>query len=364
MNTHINQAHKMREGTEGHSIARQRAFLVRSKKAVSDLFDPVEWIYWTDFILSVTAAYVCVSLFLAWPMSFLPSWICFLAGTVLIYRSSLFVHEIVHMPRKEMKAFRWFWNFFAGVPMMVPSFSYESHTHHHSSRHYGTEEDGEYLPLASGSIAGVAIFLAQIFFQPILVYLRYLLLTPFSFVHPEIRRWTLTHASSLVINFKYSNSKRPARHNREDLFWELFTSFRAMVMIGLVIGGVMPVIRLPKLLMVAMFVLTLNHIRTLAAHRYRSHGEAISHLEQFQDSTNISGNWFTELLCPLGLRYHALHHLFPGIPYHNLGRAHRRLMSELPEGSIYHESVYPNFRSVIRELFAQIRSGETHSHSR
>jgi len=28
---------------------------------------------------------------------------------------------------------------------------------------------------------------------------------------------------------------------------------------------------------------------------------------------------------PVGLRYHALHHYFPGIPYHNLGFAYQRL---------------------------------------
>jgi len=333
-----------------------KTFYLEARSIVADLFERKESIFWVDFVVSCTLAYTLISFFLAMPMSSPISWLCFVAGGLLIYRSSMFVHEIVHLPRNSMSRFRFFWNFFAGLPMLIPSFSYTSHTHHHSSRHYGTEEDGEYLPLASGTMAGIGFFLAQIIFQPILVYGRFLILTPLSFLHPRLRRWTLVHASSLVINFRYENHVREVKHTREDTAWELATWFRAMVMIALVAAGTMPLVRLPKLWMVAMFVLTLNHVRTLAAHRYSNqHGETMSHLSQFLDSTNITGNWLTELICPLGLRYHALHHLFPGIPYHNLGICHRRLTRELPADSVYHRSTYSNMRSVIAELFESIR---------
>ena len=238
--------------------------------------------------------------------------------------------------------------------MMVPSFSYNSHTHHHSSRHYGTEGDGEYLPLASGSVWGIVAFLTQIVFQPILVYLRYLILTPISFLHPKLRRWTLAHASSLVINFRYEKHAREGKSTFADTCWEIATWFRAVVMIALVLSGTMPMVRLPKLLLIAMFVLTLNHLRTLTAHRYRNEGDTMSHMDQFLDSTNVSGNWLTELICPLGLRYHALHHLFPGLPYHNLGEAHRRLTNQLPSDSAYHDATFPNLRSVLWDLLASI----------
>ena len=332
----------------------QRAFYIRAKEICQDLFQVNARRYWVDFILSVITGYACASIYLASAMTSIFGWAMFVVAVVSIYRASMFIHEIVHLPSDKMNVFRRFWNFFAGVPMMVPTFTYESHIHHHSSKHYGTEHDGEYLPFANGTFRDIAIYLSQIVFQPILVYLRYLLWTPISFLHPRLRQWTLANASSLVINLKYQNHVRSKRHSREDTFWELFTCFRAAVMIGLVLFGIMPWIRLPKLLLLAMAVLATNHLRTLAAHRYRNHGESISHLEQFQDSTNISGGWLTELWCPLGLRYHALHHLFPGIPYHNLGEAHRRLVAQLPDGSIYHQSVYPSFGSVVKELFAEI----------
>lgn len=336
----------------------EREFYRRSKQTCADLFRPSPPIFWTDFTASVLTAYLCASVYLASEFSSLIGWTCFAISVVTMYRASMFIHEIVHLPKKEMKTFGRFWNLLAGVPMMVPTFAYQSHLHHHSSNHYGTDHDGEYLPFARGTFRQIAVYLFQIVMQPLLVYFRYLIWTPISFLHPKLRQWTLTNASSLVINFRYRNTKQPHQHTTEDTFWEWLTWFRALVMILLVVAGVMPWIRLPKILLLAMTVLTINHLRTLAAHRYRNDGNAISHLDQFMDSTNITGSWWTELWCPLGLRYHALHHLFPGIPYHNLGKAHRRLLAVHDENSIYHQSVYANFQSVVMELFREIKRNQ------
>ncbi|NIO40668.1 MAG: fatty acid desaturase, partial [Burkholderiales bacterium] len=88
---------------------------------------------------------------------------------------------------------------------------------------------------------------------------------------------------------------------------------------------------------IAVFVLGLNFWRNLLAHRFLSDGEQMSHLSQLMDSTTIIGNRYTtELFFPLQLRYHALHHLFPAIPYHNLAEGHRRMMKVCPTGSPYH----------------------------
>ena len=336
--------------------AAHREFYQSAREICADLFAVRPFIYWVDFVLSVTMAYGMALTYFWTPISSPLAWVCFCSAAVLIYRASMFIHEIVHLPGGEMKFFRRFWNLVAGVPLMVPLFTYESHLHHHSSRHYGTVNDGEYLPLASGTMFGVLIFLAQVFFQPVLVVIRYAIWTPISFCHPGLRKWTLLHATSLVINFQYENHKRPENHSAEDTFWELMTAGNIYMVIGLLLLGLIPIVTLPKVFCLTVVILTVNHVRTLGAHRYTSDGSAISHLDQFLDSTNVTGGWLTELMCPLGLRYHALHHLFPGIPYYNLGVAHRRLMQRLPADSLYHETVYPTMKSAIDELMDAVQS--------
>ena len=57
---------------------------------------------------------------------------------------------------------------------------------------------------------------------------------------------------------------------------------------------------------------------------------------QYLDSVNVPppGTW-AELWAPVGLRYHALHHLLPSVPYHAYPEAHRRLSKELGAESTY-----------------------------
>jgi fatty acid desaturase len=55
---------------------------------------------------------------------------------------------------------------------------------------------------------------------------------------------------------------------------------------------------------------------------------------------------------PLGLRYHAIHHLLPAVPCHNLGLAHRRLTNALPADSPYHQTRQAGLWSAILDSFA------------
>ncbi|MGZ3662757.1 MAG: fatty acid desaturase, partial [Bdellovibrionota bacterium] len=74
----------------------------------------------------------------------------------------------------------------------------------------------------------------------------------------------------------------------------------------------------------------------------------LSFTEQYEDSVNVEGPGIVmELIAPVGLRYHALHHLFPTMPYHNLGIAHRRLKAQLPADSIYHAANEPSLWSAF-----------------
>ena len=93
-----------------------------------------------------------------------------------------------------------------------------------------------------------------------------------------------------------------------------------------------------------------NTLRTLGAHAYESSGEPLDRVGQLLDSIDTPGAWWTELWAPVGLRYHALHHYFPGIPYHNLAEAYRRLTTTLSVGQ-YCRMSSPSLQHSLRTLY-------------
>jgi fatty acid desaturase len=67
------------------------------------------------------------------------------------------------------------------------------------------------------------------------------------------------------------------------------------------------------------------------------------------------------LWAPLGQRYHALHHVFPSIPYHWLGVAHRRLMRQLPADNPYRKTVRKGLIKALIEMWTRARNPELQS---
>ncbi len=74
--------------------------------------------------------------------------------------------------------------------------------------------------------------------------------------------------------------------------------------------------------------------------------------EQFLDSVDVPGNsLLTGLWAPVGLRYHATHHLFPRMPYHALGKAYRLLESQLSDNTLYLKATRSSLWDALRRLW-------------
>lgn len=328
-------------------------FSIREARAiVRDLFEPRPAIYWLDFLLSMAiggGSFFLSRRFASWS---LPQVLFGFLACLAYYRAALFIHELVHLRDGSFRAFRVAWNLLCGIPFLMPSFLYYTHLAHHARKHYGTHDDGEYLPLATRPRIEIFKYLLQPFVIPVLAVVRFLLFTPLAWISPRFRRWVHLRASSMVMDPAYV---RPLPTRRELKIWRLQETACFLFALGaaiLFVRGRLPISMLAQLYLMAVVVLTLNHLRTLGAHRFRHRGETLTFVDQLLDSVNYPRHPVTsELWAPVGLRFHALHHLFPSLPYHALPEAHRRLMQQLPADSPYRQTESPSLPAAIVELW-------------
>lgn len=314
-------------------------FPIAEARAIAKRFSrPKPVVYWVDFSISIS---------IAWGAFYLavvsPAFSVLQIGAVLIsslahYRAVIFIHELAHLKRGTFTWFRAVWNILSGIPLMVPSFSYTGvHIDHHRPGIYGFKEDGEYVPFAVGRPWRIVGYMLLIFLLPLLMAARFIVLTPLSYAIPPLRRALWKRLSSLAIDLNY---KRPPPAKQDDESWRVqeFTAFvLGAGVVALVFLGILPVAVIAVWYAVAVVIFFLNSLRTLAAHAYRNPGDQLmSRSEEFLDSVNVPGIPFvTALWAPVGLRFHATHHLFPSMPYHELEKAHKALVAELPDNSAY-----------------------------
>jgi fatty acid desaturase len=63
--------------------------------------------------------------------------------------------------------------------------------------------------------------------------------------------------------------------------------------------------------------------------------------------TIVRPSWQTFLFGPHGIHYHIEHHLFVGIPFHSLGRVHRKMADQ---GLLPDANLYPGYLGVLRDV--------------
>jgi fatty acid desaturase len=327
------------------------AMLKAAANLTRDLNAPRSAIYWADMLGSAFLGYA--ALFGA--MFVRPAWIAVGIGVVAVlalYRAGSFIHELTHIKKGAVKGFRVTWNLIVGVPLMVPSFMYEGvHNQHHAKRYYGTADDPEYLPLALMHPWTLPVFLIAAALAPVGMLIRFGILAPLSLLSPTLRSAVVGRYSGLQINPKFVRLKPEGEFARDWAWQEAACSVWAIALIAMVAVGVIPMRDFLIFLGISSGVMFLNQIRTLVAHLWKNEGEPMSVTAQFLDSVNVPPpGTLPTLWAPVGLRYHALHHLLPGVPYHNLGEAHRRLCRELEATSVYHHSTHRHLSMLVLRL--------------
>lgn len=333
-----------------HRIADDKAMLRTAAELTRDLVQPRAAIYWTDLAGSAGLGYA--TLIAATQLTGAWAVLAALVSVLALYRAMSFIHEVSHVKHAALPGFRTGYNALVGVPMLIPSFMYEGvHNLHHAKTRYGTSEDPEYLPLALMKPWTLPVFIVVSALAPVALLFRYAVLAPLSVIVPGLRRTVVERYSALAINPVFRRRAPEGEAKRQWSRVELFASLWAISLVALVATGAVPLRAFAIGMAIASAVAVLNQVRTLVAHLWENEGEAMTVTAQYLDSVNVPppallpGLW-----APVGLRYHALHHLLPGVPYHNLGEAHRRITAAVEPGSPYHKASYSGLPYLVAKI--------------
>jgi fatty acid desaturase len=326
----------------------------QTRELVRDLHTASPSIYWTDLLLTAAAGWAAFALAVALRPFSAPMLMASCMAALILYRGLCFIHEISHQTAHSLPGFETAWNVLIGYPLMIPSSAYVGvHQGHHSLSTYGTALDPEYLPFARNSVMTV-LFAFESFFIPLVLVIRFLVLTPLSLLFPPFHRWLVVHLSSLTMNVAY---RRKLTDGLSGTVRRQGISILLMwaVALAFAYSGHLPWRAFVIWLGVSSVVSFINTLRTLGAHGYESSGDPLDREGQLADSIDTPGALWTELWAPVGLRYHALHHYFPGIPYHSLPEAWRRLAATLPPTALYHRVQSPGLRHSLVSLYRKGR---------
>jgi fatty acid desaturase len=346
------------DGATKSRIADDMAMIRAAADLTRDLNAAKPMIYWSDFLASAAIGYG--ALFLAIDAASTGGLIAWgLLAILALYRAGSFIHELTHIKHRDVPGFRFAWNAVVGVPLMMPSFLYEGvHNLHHARTRYGTAEDPEYLPLALMKPYKIGIFLLVALLAPLVVLIRFGVIAPLSALIPPLRRKVVESMSALSINPDFRRRPADGDIRRLWLVSETAASLWAGALIIAVASGLVPFRAFAIFACIMSGAVFLNQIRTLVAHRWENDGEVMTQTGQYLDSVNVPPPALLPALwAPVGLRYHAIHHLLPGLPYHALGEAHRRLAGALPKDSSYHRANYPGLPGLAMGLLTSSFNG-------
>lgn len=339
------RAERLKRAPDDMAMIRAAAELTR------DLNAPNARIYWTDFLASALVGYAA----LAVAILAAPLWAKVAAGVLAIlglYRAGSFIHEVTHIKHAAVPGFRFGFNAVIGIPMLVPSYMYEGvHNLHHARTRYGTDQDPEYLPLALMKPWTLPVFILVSLLAPVALLFRNAVLAPLSLVVPALRKTVVERYSGLVINPTFRRRAAEGEARRNWMVQEVAASLWSIALLACVFTGFIPLAAFVTFLVIAAGVAVLNQVRTLVAHLWENDGEPLNVTAQFLDSVNVPPpSALPALWAPVGLRYHAIHHLLPGVPYHNLAEAHRRISSALDTESAYHRANYAGLPGLVMRL--------------
>lgn len=288
------------------------------RRSLVDLRAPKRHVYLLD--LFATAAVIFGALFAA---SVASRRLVIVASVVVaalaMSRGALFAHELAHQ-RSRVPGLRLAWHVAFGVPFLFPSFLYEEvHREHHRLAIYRTKHDPEHAPDPRPRWLRILVNESAALAFPIVLLVRWAVVTPLSFAIPGARAWVWRRFSSLTLNPHWVPR---AKQTRSELLAELGCMVWSWTALA-----VLPLRTLVAASLALGLATAVSDLRGDFLHRFQEDGERGTLERQVADSIDLDARGPLRLLFPMGIGYHALHHLAPWLPYHALPAAYARVIA-------------------------------------
>lgn len=253
--------------------------------------------YWIDFIISL------LSFFSFFYLTYnTHSILLGIITSIFLYRVGAFTHEIAHQNNhKSFKVFKIVWNVVGGCLILQPSLRFmKPHLQHHTTGIFATKEDPQYPLIFNNIWLAAFIFILLPYLLPIYNFI--VCIIPFK------NNWF----EGLLSKSKFTN--------REYLEIKLYEYFYLVVW-GICIWLIPSVVIHMYIISVAAWFLSV--LRIPLEHPLNEY--KIKSTCKDQQVLSYTHECFLYIIVqPLGLRYHTVHHMYPKIPYHNLGILNKR----------------------------------------
>jgi fatty acid desaturase len=330
-----------------------------ARRRIADLRAPNAAIYWTDLLLSAAVAWSAVAIAARFPAASMQFALASTVAGLALTRALLFVHEITHLRAGALPGFRLAWNAIVGVPLLAPSFIYETvHLDHHRVSVYRTPADPEHAPDNKTLLQRCLVAIAGAILLPAILAFRWGVVAPLSLCDARLRRFAVERFSSLTANLKYRPSPLGPRARRQATLAEIACCLWVFALVAGVATGVVPARAVASVAIAVSMAMAITDLRGEILHRF-SHQGAFGTLErQVRDSVNVPHTGLaSRLLLPVGIGYHALHHLDASLPYHAMAAAHARLEQALPERALYRRVTSRGLWAATRQAIADDAHG-------
>lgn len=275
-------------------------------------------IYFRDFAVSlaVFAAAFVWGANADWPLVVIPWGI----AAAFLARVGIFAHEISHRPNDpRMRMFYWVWHVLAGPLILVPTARFVGpHQAHHTTGIFRTKDDPQYLLVRSNR--GLAVFVLAVlpFVTPFY--------TLFQVVVASIGGLRLEEALDRFTRrtFNFSISSPLPDDKKAEVAWLSRYYLLVFGTFAFLLPDILPFYY--AVLVGAWLVIVL---RIPLEHELERYAETSVQADQMRDSFTVETPWAL-LIQPIGFRYHTAHHMYPGVPYHNLPAVHAHLKATVP----------------------------------